>query len=80
MKKILIKRYLNNIKTTQNNAQRMKTRSMSKNTKVIDKQEEHKFLFNRKEFESDQDKRKLAGSKPINITIFGNLYVWYPPL
>ena len=69
----------------------MQTRSMTRklaeeknqkadSTSHFDENEYHMFCYNRKEYEKEQQRRRLAGVTPIIICMGGPYSdVWYPP-
>tara|TARA_B000000557_G_C20609960_1_gene373397 strand:- start:267 stop:524 length:258 start_codon:yes stop_codon:yes gene_type:complete len=83
MKKALLKRY-NESKETEAEppVKRMKTRSMTKKEKSVsfDKAEYEKYHNNREEYDKEQERRRLAGIKPVIICMGGPYSdAWYPP-
>lgn len=81
MKKVLMKRY-NEENLNNNSSNRMKTRSMTKKeeTACFDKAESDKYHNNRAEYDKEQEKRCLAGIKPVIICMGGPYSdAWYPP-
>ena len=64
----------------------MQTRSMTrklaqeKSVPYFDENEYHNFLNNRENYNKEQERRRLAGIKPIIICMGGPYSdAWYPP-
>ena len=83
MKKTLLKRYNESIEAdTEPPVKRMKTRSMTKKEESasFDKTEYEKYHNNREEYDKEQERRRLAGIKPVIICMGGPYSdAWYPP-
>ena len=88
MKKAMLKRYHEEMSTSVSEPvpKRMKTRSMARKEKEneesggFDRAEYDKYHNNRREYNKEQTRRRLAGIKPIIICMGGPYSdAWYPP-